>query len=131
MPAIMLDASRQISACSASRRSKVSFGSSAQLLHGKPGPIWFFTSHDNAIVRKLGSGHRAISTFTSKNHDLFATVHGSVAIDNDRATLDALWNRYVAAWFEHGKDAYKPLGIAFCCDKRLFDRTKLYLTCAG
>ena len=25
-------------------------------------------------------------------------------LDNDRATIDRLWNRYVAAWFEGGKD---------------------------
>ena len=33
-----------------------------------------------------------------------ATVHGRLSIDNDRATIDKLWNRYVAAWFEGGKD---------------------------
>ena len=25
-------------------------------------------------------------------------------MDNDRAVIDRLWNRYVAAWFEKGKD---------------------------
>jgi len=76
----------------------------AQLKDGEKGPIWFFCSKDNAIVQKLGSGHRAIATFTSKGHDLFATVHGNVVIDDDRGTIDALWNRFVAAWFEGGKD---------------------------
>jgi general stress protein 26 len=68
------------------------------------GPIWFFTAKDNAIVQRLGKGDRAIATFTSKGHDLFATIHGSLHLDNDRATIDRLWNRYVAAWFEGGKD---------------------------
>jgi len=68
------------------------------------GPIWFFTSRDNGIVRQLGQGDRAIATFTSKGHDLFATIHGSLHLDNDRATIDRLWNRYVAAWFEGGKE---------------------------
>jgi general stress protein 26 len=68
------------------------------------GPIWFFTANDNAIVQRLGKGDRAIATFTSKGHDLFATIHGSLRLDNDRATIDRLWNRYVAAWFEGGKD---------------------------
>ena len=76
----------------------------AQLKDGEKGPIWFFTSKDNAIAHKLGSPHRAIATFTSKGHDLFATLHGNISIDNDRATIDALWNRYVAAWFKGGKD---------------------------
>jgi general stress protein 26 len=68
------------------------------------GAIWFFTSKDNGIVQRLGQGDRAIATFTSKGHDLFATIHGALHLDNDRATIDRLWNRYVAAWFEQGKD---------------------------
>lgn len=66
--------------------------------------IWFFTSKDNGIVQRLGQGDRAIATFTSKGHDLYATIHGSLQVDTDRATIDRLWNRYVAAWFEQGKD---------------------------
>jgi general stress protein 26 len=68
------------------------------------GPIWFFTARDNAIVQALSQSDRAIATFASKGHDLFATVHGRVSLDTDRATIDRLWNRFVAAWFEGGKD---------------------------
>ena len=67
-------------------------------------PIWFFTSTDNMLIKSLPSGDRAIATFASKGHDLFATLHGRLSLDNDRATIDRLWNRYVAAWFEGGKD---------------------------
>lgn len=67
------------------------------------GPIWFFTSVDNGIVKQLNGTGRAIATFTSKGHDVFATVHGSLARDDDRAVIDRLWNPYVAAWYE-GKD---------------------------
>ena len=68
------------------------------------GPIWFFTTKDNGIVENLGRGNRAIATFVDKGHDLFATVHGKLTLDTDRATIDRLWNRFVAAWFEGGKD---------------------------
>jgi general stress protein 26 len=67
-------------------------------------PIWFFTAKDNSIVRNLPQGDRAIATFASKGHDLFATVHGRLSLDNDRAVIDRLWNRFVAAWYEGGKD---------------------------
>jgi general stress protein 26 len=67
-------------------------------------PIWFFTSIDNGLVRLLPQGDRAIAAFASKGHDLFATIHGRLSVDTDRATIDRLWNRYVAAWFEGGKD---------------------------
>ncbi|TDR89602.1 pyridoxamine 5'-phosphate oxidase family protein [Enterovirga rhinocerotis] len=73
-------------------------------VEGDTGPIWFFTSTENGIARKLGGDDRAIATFTSKGHDLFATLHGTLSRDQDRATIDRLWNRYVAAWYEGGKD---------------------------
>jgi general stress protein 26 len=73
-------------------------------LDGERGPIWFFASKDNAIVQKLDRGNRAIATFASKGHDLFASVHGTLSVDTDRAVIDKLWNRYVAAWFQGGKD---------------------------
>jgi len=73
-------------------------------LDGERGPIWFFTAKDNSIVQNLGKGHRAIATFTAKGHDLFATLHGTVSLDDNRATIDRLWNRYIAAWFTGGKD---------------------------
>lgn len=76
----------------------------AQLEDKEGGPIWFFTSKDNSLVEHLnGSGH-AVATFISKGHDLFATVHGTLQVDKDRAVIDRLWNRFVAAWFEGGKD---------------------------
>jgi general stress protein 26 len=69
-----------------------------------PGPIWFFTARDNAIVQNLDRSSRAVATFASKGHDLFATIHGQLVLDRDRATIDRLWNRFVAAWYQGGKD---------------------------
>lgn len=71
---------------------------------GDQGPIWFFASTDNDLVTNLAKGHRAIATFAAKDHDLFATIHGELALDHDRPTIDRLWNPFVAAWYEGGKD---------------------------
>jgi general stress protein 26 len=71
---------------------------------GDKGPIWFFAAKDNVLVKELRSDSRAIATFVSKGHDLFATVHGALSLDNDRAVIDRLWNAHVAAWYEGGKD---------------------------
>lgn len=68
------------------------------------GPIWFFTATDTDLVKAMGQRHRAAAHFASKGHDLFASLHGELVLDNDRATIDRLWNRFVAAWFEGGKD---------------------------
>jgi general stress protein 26 len=73
-------------------------------IEGDSGPIWFFAAKDNSIVQSLDRGERAIATFASKGHDLFATVHGRLSINNDREVIDRLWNPFVAAWYEQGKD---------------------------
>jgi general stress protein 26 len=42
--------------------------------------------------------------FASKGHDLFATVHGSLRVDNNRDVIDRLWNSSIASWYVNGKD---------------------------
>ena len=71
---------------------------------GDRGPIWFFTAMDNTIVQNLQNGGRAIATFASKGHNLFATIHGQLSVQNDRVVIDRLWNTFIAAWYEQGKD---------------------------
>ena len=41
---------------------------------------------------------------SSKGHDLFASLHGELTLDNNRQVIDQLWNSFVAAWYEGGKD---------------------------
>lgn len=78
------------------------------------GPIWFFTAKDTAIVENLGTGDRdAFVHFASKGHDLWASVEGQLALDNDRAVIDRLWNPFVAAWYEEGKDDPKLALLRF------------------
>ena len=76
-------------------------------------PLWFFTARDNGIVKNLAQGNRAIANFASKGHDLFATIHGELRIDNDRAVIDRLWNRFVAVWYQGGKDDPKLVLLRF------------------
>jgi general stress protein 26 len=76
-------------------------------LDGHRSPVWFFTTKDNALVQALPESDCAIATFASKGHNLFATIHGRLSVDTNRATIDRLWNRFVAAWFEGGKDDTK------------------------
>ena len=75
----------------------------AQYEHER-GPIWFFTSTDNALIPLLAQRDRAIAAFSSKGHDVFASIAGRLSVDKDRAVIDRLWNPFVAAWFPGGKD---------------------------
>ncbi|THD65051.1 pyridoxamine 5'-phosphate oxidase family protein [Phenylobacterium sp.] len=81
------------------------------------GPIYFFTAKDTDLVQDMGGAHRAVAYFTSKGHDLFAAVEGELIADNDPDMIDRLWNRFVAAWFEGGKDDPKLQLLRFEPDR--------------
>ncbi len=68
------------------------------------GPVWFFGAKDSDLVGQLATPVDAQFSFVSKGHDVWATVSGTLTLDNDRAMIEALWNPYVAAWYEDGKD---------------------------
>lgn len=80
---------------------------------GDHGPFYFFTATDTELAQSLGAGQDAMAQFVSKGHDLFACIHGRLVPDNDRAIIDRLWNKWVAAWFEGGKDDPKLLLLRF------------------
>lgn len=77
------------------------------------GPLWFFSATDVDLVEAIGGGKPAMMHFASKGHDLFASVEGRLVLDNDRATIDRLWNPFAAAWYEEGKDDPKLRLIRF------------------
>jgi len=54
-------------------------------------PIWFFTSSDNELASKVNQHHRAIATFTARDHKLFATIHGALSLETDRTIGMAMW----------------------------------------
>ena len=62
--------------------------------------------------RALSQIGRAIAAFSSKGHDLFASVQGSLSISRDRDVIDRLWNPFIAAWFD-GKDDPKLVLLRF------------------
>ena len=75
----------------------------AQIEGDEGGPIWFFAAAGNDLVEGAGSRHPALLNFASKGHELFAKVEGDLSVSTDRATIERLWNPFIAAWFE-GKD---------------------------
>lgn len=75
--------------------------------------IWFFTSTENDLVKNIDRSSKGVGTFTSKGHDLFATIHGELTLDNDKDIIDRLWNSFVAAWYEGGKEDPKLALLRF------------------
>ena len=84
------------------------------LFEEERGPLWLFTSNETELVGELATGARPASmVYASKGHELFATIDGSLTVDNDRAVIDRLWNPFIAAWFEEGKDDPKLALLRF------------------
>jgi general stress protein 26 len=81
------------------------------------GPLWIFTSNETDLARSVGDGKPAHATFTGKKHDLFASITGQLVDDtSNRAAIDRLWNSWIAAWFEGGKDDPKLVLLRFDAD---------------
>lgn len=81
------------------------------------GPVWFFTAVDTDLAEAIRAPRQAMLTLASKGHDVFATVHGRIAHDLDRGVVDRLWNPFVAAWYEQGKDDPKLALLRFDPDE--------------
>jgi general stress protein 26 len=82
-------------------------------LEDESGPIWIFSSKDTELVRSIGDGRRGAAHFSSKGHDLFASAEGDLSLSHDQATIERLWNPFVAAWYEGGKTDPKLVLICF------------------
>lgn len=67
-------------------------------------PLWIFTSKETDLVKALSPGQPASLAFSSKGHDVFASLLGRICLNNDRTVIDRLWNPFVAAWYKDGKD---------------------------
>lgn len=85
----------------------------ALLEHEGRRPLWIFTSTDNVLAQRTQAPQRAIATFASMGHDIFASLQGALVRDDDRAVIERLWNPFVAAWYEGGKDDPKLALLRF------------------
>ncbi len=72
---------------------------------GKDGRIWFITAQGTDLVVDVTGGQKdARFVVADAKSGLYADIRGSIALSNDRATLDEIWGPVAAAWFEDGKE---------------------------
>lgn len=62
--------------------------------------IWFYTSRGNRIA----AGGAATAQFSSKSHDVFASLAGVLMEETDPATIERHWSKPVEAWFPKGSN---------------------------
>ncbi|HVL77934.1 MAG TPA: pyridoxamine 5'-phosphate oxidase family protein [Sphingomicrobium sp.] len=79
--------------------------------------IWFFAHRSDDLVKGLGGSGRAVATFAGKGHDLFACIHGNLAVDQNPARIDRLWSESIADWYEHGRDDPEVTLIRFDAER--------------
>jgi general stress protein 26 len=90
----------------------------AILEHEIGGPVWIFASQDGAVTKAVRNmKKRAMAAYSAKGFDLFATIHGTIQLDMDREMIDKLWNPFIAAWFEEGKDDPKLALLRFDAER--------------
>lgn len=71
------------------------------------GLIWFISASDTDLVRELEAGFGASKmadyVLVSADHDVHASVRGTLSRVKDEAKLDALWSPLIGAWFQGGR----------------------------
>lgn len=82
-----------------------------------PNRLYFYSNRQNRLIKALSSTHNGIIAFSSKGHSLFASVHGQLSLDNDRAIIERFWSPVVSAWYEQGKDDPDLALLRFDCGR--------------
>ena len=80
------------------------------------GQIYFFGSKTDGVGQAVSQSSRAVATFASKGHNLFAHIHGTLVPSNDRALIERLWNPFIASWYKDGKDDHDLQLLRFDTD---------------
>ncbi|MCQ0971793.1 pyridoxamine 5'-phosphate oxidase family protein [Paracoccus sp. TK19116] len=66
--------------------------------------LWFITAKGTDLVDALqGGAQEGIHLVSDGGEGLYARVSGRLALSDDRAKLDELWNAVASSWFEDGK----------------------------
>ena len=81
------------------------------------GPIYFFGSRTDGVGQDIAASSRAVATYASKDHKVFAHIHGSLVASNDRDVIERLWNPFIASWYKDGKDDSDLLLLRFDTEK--------------
>lgn len=81
----------------------------AQLDRDAHHEIWFFTSRAN----RISAGGQAMAQFSSKGHDVFACLAGTIVEEQDRKIFDKHWSKAIEAWFPNGRNDPNVIMLRF------------------
>ena len=67
--------------------------------------LWFLTAAGTEVADAVASGPMEADYLVADNaKGLFAQIKGTLALSNDRAKLEELWNPIAASWYDGGID---------------------------
>lgn len=81
----------------------------AQLDRDAHHQFWFFAARGNRIA----AGGPAMAQFSSKGHDVFACLSGTLTEELDQTVWDKHWSRPAEAWFPGGRDDPQVMMLRF------------------
>jgi len=68
------------------------------------GVLWFITAKGTDLATAATHGPQpAIHVVSDGGEGLYARIHGTLSLSDDRAKLDELWNAVASSWFDDGK----------------------------
>lgn len=68
------------------------------------GALWFITAKGTDLAHHLAAGAQpALHLVADGGEGLFARIAGRLALWDDEAKLDELWNAVASSWFEEGR----------------------------
>jgi len=96
---------------SGTRTATVTTVSGSGELHSRPlavldtpfeGSLWFFTAHPSPKTDDIAAEPQVNVALSDGKS--YLSIAGTATVDHDQTRIDQLWNPFVEAWFEGGKD---------------------------
>ncbi|CAN7459239.1 pyridoxamine 5'-phosphate oxidase family protein [Phenylobacterium sp. LjRoot219] len=79
---------------------------------GEHGPLWFYAHKHSRIAMAADQSHAAVFHYIGRKHDLYACVHGEVAMTSNDDAINRFWSDEVARWYPQGR--YDPELTLLC-----------------
>lgn len=71
---------------------------------GDHGPLYFYAHRNSRIVQSAGPTHAAVFHYVGRDHDLYACIHGDLAVTRDESMIERFWSKEVARWYPQGRN---------------------------
>ena len=68
------------------------------------GNFWFFSARSSNKNKEIAQDDAVQLIFSNSGKSQYLSVYGHVDVYNDHAKIEELWNGFVKAWFEEGKN---------------------------